>query len=201
VRQFLYLCVAPIFIGPAVILFGGEFSVIRRDFRRRESWLASAQSLAWLALLYRWSPAMLGLFAVALFAGYSFVFFVFAAHLSPNQVYWTRARRAEPADALNVSDVSCGALLRWLGNGFADRHSTHHLSPGVPCYRLARAARLVAPELAALRAPALDLLDPEACAVLYGNYFRAIVQTNAEAWDYTEHGALRNLAPPSTAAQ
>jgi hypothetical protein len=29
--------------------------------------------------------------------------------------------------------------------------------------------------------------------LLYGNYFRAVVETNAEAWNYTRLGALRNL--------
>jgi fatty acid desaturase len=194
-RQVMYLAVAPVFVGPAVLFFGGEFSVARRDWRHAESWLAAAQSAVVLGALDRYSPRLAVLFVVALLIGYSFVFFVFLAHLSPNQVYWTSPRRAELADALNVSDIGCGALLRWLGNGFADHHSIHHLAPAVPCYRLGHAAALVAPDLSAVRAPALDLLDPHACTLVYDNYFRSIVETNAEAWDYTDRGALRNVRP------
>jgi fatty acid desaturase len=194
-RQLCYLCVAPIFVGPAILLFGGEFSLVKRDYRRGESWLALVQSAVLVLLLQEVSLRFLALFMVALVGGYSFVFYVFAAHLSPNQVYWTTGRRSHLADALNVSDIRCGKLLRWLGNGFSDHHSTHHLAPAVACYRLPAATALVAPTLAPFRAPALELLDPEACALLYDNYFRAIVETNAVAWDYTERGALRGIGP------
>jgi acyl-lipid omega-6 desaturase (Delta-12 desaturase) len=197
VRQFCYLCVAPLVIGPAVLLFGGEFSLVKRDWRRVESWVALLESAVAVSLLYAASPRLLALFTIALLGGYGFVFFVFASHLSPNQVYWITGRRSLPADALNVSDIHCGALLRWLGNGIADHHSTHHLAPGIPCYRLPAAAAMVEPLLAPFRAPALDLLNPEDCALLYDNYFRAIVETNAVAWDYTEQGALRRMGPLS----
>jgi fatty acid desaturase len=199
-RQVLYLVAGALFVGPAVLLFGGEFSIFKRDWRRAESWISAGQSAAWLAALYLVSPRFLGLFLLGLLGGFAFVFFVFAAHLSPNQVYWTSGRRALLADALNVSDIHCGALLRWLGNGFSDHHSTHHLSPGIACYRLAAAAARVAPLLAPFRAPALDLLEPEDCALLYDNYFWAIVETNAVAWDYTERGALRRLRPAAAPA-
>jgi fatty acid desaturase len=196
VRQLGYLCISPIFMGPAVILFSGEFSVARRDWRHVGSWAATILSAAYLAALYAWSPRLLVLFLIALVIGHSFTFFVFAAHLSPNQVYWTSARRAARADALNVSDIHCGTLLRWLGHGLSNYHSTHHLSPAIPCYHLPAAEAMVAPDLAPLRAPAIDLLDPASCALLYDSFFRGIVLTNDESWDYVDGGGMRRPATP-----
>jgi fatty acid desaturase len=194
-RQFLYLCVSPIFFGPAVFFGSGEFALLRRNWRRLGCWLGLAESAALVLAMHRYSPLLPALAFAALLIGFSFVFFVFTTHLSPNQVYWTDARRATLADALNVSDVRCGALLRYLGHGFADHHSTHHLSPAIPCYRLLTADALIAPGLAPFRAPPIDLLRASSCAFLYDNFFRAIVLTNAEAWDYTPIGALRSLRP------
>jgi omega-6 fatty acid desaturase (delta-12 desaturase) len=195
VRQLGYLFILPLFMGPAVLFFSGEFSVARRDWRRAESWAATLASVAGLALLYAWSPHLLVLFLIALLIGHSFTFYVFAAHLSPNQVYWTSARRAGLADALNVSDIHCGSLLRWLGLGLSNYHSTHHLSPAIPCYHLAAAEALVAPDLAPLRAPAIDLLEPASCALLFDAFFRGVVCTNAESWDYVDVGGMRRPAP------
>ena len=200
VRQFLYLTILPLAMGPAVLLFSGEFSVARRDWRRTESWLATAGSLALLALLYAWSPRVLVLFVLALLIGHSFTFHVFAAHMSPNQVYWTSPRRSETADALNVSDVHCGALARWLGHGLSDYHSLHHLLPSIPCYHLPAAEALVAPDLAPLRAPALDLLEPQACALLFDGIFSGVVHKNRDAWDYAHSGGMRRVATPEADA-
>jgi omega-6 fatty acid desaturase (delta-12 desaturase) len=196
VRQFGYLCISPIFMGPAVLLFSGEFSVARRDWRRVESWAATALSAAYIAALYAWSPRLLVLFLIALIIGHSFTFYVFAAHLGPNQVYWTSARRAAVADSLNVSDIHCGKLLRWLGLGLSDYHSTHHLSPAIPSYHLPAAEAMVAPDLAPLRAPAIDLLEPASCALLFDSFFRGVVRPNAESWDYVDAGGMRRPATP-----
>ncbi|MDE3155164.1 MAG: fatty acid desaturase [Acidobacteriota bacterium] len=200
VRQFLYLTVLPLAMGPAVLLFSGEFSVARRDWRRSESWLATAASIALLALLYAWSPRALVLFVLALLIGHSFTFHVFAAHMSPNQVYWTSPRRSETADALNVSDVHCGALARWLGHGLSDYHSLHHLLPSIPCYHLPAAEGLVAEDLAPLRAPAIDLLEPHACALLFDGIFSGVVHKNRDAWDYAHSGGMRRVATPEADA-
>ena len=200
VRQVLYLCGVPLFMGPAVLLFSGEFSVARRDWRRAESWLATLGSVAFLALLYAASPRAMALFIVALLIGHSFTFHVFAAHMSPNQVYWTSARRSDMADALNVSDVHCGAFVRWLGHGLANYHSLHHLSPAIPCYHLPAAEALVAADLAPLRAPAIDLLKPEACALLFDGIFSGVVYKNSESWDYAESGGMRRVATPEADA-
>jgi fatty acid desaturase len=195
-RQLGYLCISPLFMGPAVLFFSGEFSVARRDWRRVESWAATLMSAAFLAGLYAWSPRFLVLYFMALVVGHSFTFYVFAAHLSPNQVYWTSPRRTTTADALNVSDIHCGTLLRWLGHGLSNYHSTHHLSPAIPCYHLPAAEAMVAADLAPLRAPAFDLLDPASCALLYDSFFRGIVLTNDESWDYVEGGGMRRPEPP-----
>jgi fatty acid desaturase len=194
VRQLGYLCISPIFMGPAVLLFSGEFSMARRDWRRVESWTATLLSAAYLAALYAWSPRLLVLFLIALILGHSFTFYVFAAHLGPNQVYWTSARRAAVADSLNVSDIHCGRLLRWLGLGLSNYHSTHHLSPAIPSYHLPAAEAMVAPDLAPLRAPAIDLLEPASCALLFDSFFRGVVRTNAESWDYVDAGGMRRPA-------
>jgi fatty acid desaturase len=199
-RQCLYLTGVPIFMGPAVLLFSGEFSVARRDWRRAESWLATLGSVTLLALLYAASPLAMALFIAALLIGHSFTFHVFAAHMSPNQVYWTSARRSGMADALNVSDIHCGALVRWLGHGLSNYHSLHHLSPAIPCYHLARAETLVAEDLAPLRAPAIDLLQPEGCALLFDGIFSGVVHKNADAWDYAHSGGMRRVATPEAAA-
>lgn len=196
VRQFLYLAVVPVFMGPAVLLFSGEFSVARRDWRRSESWLATAASLLLLASLYAASPRGLALFIIALLIGHSFTFHVFAAHMSPNQVYWTSPRRSVMADALNVSDVRCGALPRWLGHGLSDYHSLHHLLPSIACYHLPKAEALVASDLARLRAPALNLLNPAACALLFDGIFSGVVYKNRDAWDYSDKGGMRRIATP-----
>lgn len=200
VRQVLYLFVVPVIMGPAVLLFSGEFSVARRDWRRVESWLATAGSALLLALLYASSPRALALFLIALLIGHSFSFHVFAAHMSPNQVYWTSPRRSAMADALNVSDVHCGAFSRLLGHGLSDYHSLHHLLPSIPCYHLPAAEALIAPDLALLRAPAIDLLDPEACALLFDGIFSGVVYKNRDAWDYAHEGGMRRVATPEAYA-
>jgi fatty acid desaturase len=199
-RQFLYLFVVPVIMGPAVLLFSGEFSVARRDWRRAESWLATAASALLLALLYASSPRSLALFLIALLIAHSFSFHVFAAHMSPNQVYWTSPRRSVLADALNVSDVHCGALPRLLGHGLSDYHSLHHLLSSIPCYHLPEAEALIAPHLGLLRAPAIDLLDPEACALLFDGIFSGVVYKNREAWDYAHEGGMRRVATPEAYA-
>jgi hypothetical protein len=138
------------------------------------------------------------LFFVALIIGHSFTFHVFATHMTPNQVYWTSARRADMADALNVSDIHCGAFVRWLGHGLSNYHSLHHLSPAIPCYHLAAAEAMVAPDLAPLRAPAIDLLEPASCALLYDGLFSGVVYKNSESWDYAKLGGMRRVATPES---
>jgi omega-6 fatty acid desaturase (delta-12 desaturase) len=200
VRHLMYLLILPLAMGPAVLLFSGEFSVARRDWRRLETWTASIASLIFLALLYAVAPALLAFFLLALVIGHAFTFHVFASHMTPNQVYWTSDRRAGMADALNVSDIHCGWLVRWLGHGLADYHSLHHLSPAIPCYHLREAEAIVAPDLAPLRAPAIDMLDPAGCAVLYDGIFRGVVYKNSESWDYAAPGGMRRVATPETDA-
>jgi len=198
VRQLVYLVVMPAVMGPAVLFFSGEFSIARRDWRRLESWRATIASAVFLALIYAWSPRLLALFLIALLIGHSFTFHVFAAHLSPHQVYWTTARRADTADALNVSDIHCGALPRWLGHGLSDYHSLHHLSPTIPCYHLRAAEAMVAAELAQVRAPGINLLEPASCAVLLDAVFRGVAYKNSESWDYAGDGGLRRIATPDS---
>lgn len=195
-RQFLYLAVVPVIMGPAVLLFSGEFSVARRDWRRLESWLATVASLLLLALLYALSPRALALFVIALLIAHSFTFHVFATHMSPSQVYWTSPRRSGMADALNVSDIHCGALPRWLGHGLSNYHSLHHLLPSIPCYHLPAAEALVASDLAPLRAPAINLLDPAGSALLFDGIFSGVVYKNRDAWDYARDGGMRRIATP-----
>jgi omega-6 fatty acid desaturase (delta-12 desaturase) len=198
IRHLLYLFILPLFMGPAVLLFSGEFSVARRDWRKLETWTASAASIIFLSLLHAWSPALLVFFLLALIVGHAFTFHVFASHMTPNQVYWTSEHRAGMADALNVSDISCGSLTRWLGHGLSDYHSLHHLSPAIPCYHLREAEAMVAPDLAPLRAPAIDLLKPAECAVLFDGIFSGVVHKNSEAWDYEALGGLRRVATRET---
>jgi fatty acid desaturase len=198
VRQMVYLVILPLVMGPAVLFFSGDFSIARRDWRRAESWPATLGSVAFLALLYLWSPYLVILFFVALIVGHSFTFHVFAAHMTPNQVYWTSARRAGMADALNVSDIHCGAIVRWFGHGLSDYHSLHHLSPAIPCYHLPDAEAMVAPDLVSLRAPAIDLLEPTACALLYDAIFRGVAYKNSESWDYADEGGMRRVATPES---
>ena len=198
VRQLIYLLVLPLVMGPAVLFFSGEFSIARRDWRRHESWTTTLASAVFLALLYAWSPSLLALFVIALLFGHAFTFHVFAAHLSPHQVYWTSAHRAGMADALNVSDIHCGGLARWLGHGLSDYHSLHHLSPAIPCYHLPAAEAMIAPDLATLRAPAINLLEPASCAVLFDAVFRGVAYKNSESWDYAGGGGLRRVATPES---
>jgi omega-6 fatty acid desaturase (delta-12 desaturase) len=198
VRHMVYLLVLPLFMGPAVLFFSGEFSIARRDWRRAESWQATLASIAFLTALYLWSPHLLVLFVVALLIGHAFTFNVFATHLTPNQVYWTSARRAAVGDALNVSDIHCGSLVRWLGHGLSDYHSLHHLSPAIPCYHLPDAEAMVAPDLAPLRAPALNLLHPQSCALLYDAVFSGAVHKNSDSWDYAGTGGMRRHATPES---
>jgi omega-6 fatty acid desaturase (delta-12 desaturase) len=200
IRHLMYLFILPLAMGPAVLLFSGEFSVARRDWRRVETWTATFASVLFLALLYAWSPALTAFFLLALVIGHSFTFHVFASHMTPNQVYWTSDRHAGMADALNVSDIHCGSLVRWLGHGLSDYHSLHHLSPAIPCYHLRDAEATVAPDLAPLRAPAIDLLEPGACAVLFDGIFRGVVYKNSESWDYEPPGGMRRVATPETEA-
>lgn len=195
-RHLVYLLILPLFMGPMVLLFSGEFSVARRDWRKPETWTATSASAIFLTLLYLWSPLLLVFFMLALTIGHAFTFHVFASHMTPNQVYWTSDRRAGMADALNVSDIRCGWLVRWLGHGLSDYHSLHHLSPAIPCYHLPEAEALVASDLAPLRAPAIDLLQPAACAVLFDGIMSGAVYKNSEAWDYEAVGGMRRVATP-----
>jgi fatty acid desaturase len=197
-RQMVYIVLQPIIMGPAVLFFSGDFSIARRDWRKRTSWLATLASAAFLAALYAASPRLMVLFIIALLIGHSFTFHVFAAHLTPHQVYWTSARRAAIADAFNVSDIHCGSLTRWLGHGLSDYHSLHHLSPAIPCYHLPRAEAMVAPDIAPLRAPSVNLLDPVACAVLFDAVFAGVVYKNKDAWDYVDGGGMRRVATPES---
>src|SRR5206468_2152030 len=125
-RHILYALAALAFLGPILLVFGGEFSIPGRDWRRTRSWLALAASAVMVALLYRAAPSLLAMSAIVASAGFAFVFAVFAGHVTPNQVYWMIDRKSSVADSLNVSNVQLGALPRWLSNGFADHHSTHH---------------------------------------------------------------------------
>lgn len=200
IRHLMYLLLVPLAMGPAVLLFSGEFSVARRDWRKPETWTATVASAVFLAALYAWSPALLAFFLAALITGHAFTFHVFASHMTPNQVYWTSDRRAGMADALNVSDIHCGSLVRWLGHGLSDYHSLHHLSPAIPCYHLPEAEAIVAPDLKPLRAPAIDLLQPAACAVLFDGIFSGVVHKNSDAWDYEPPGGMRRVATPETDA-
>jgi len=199
-RHFIYVFIMPMVMGPAVLLFSGEFSVARRDWRQSETWTSSLASAVMLALLYIYSPLLLVFFFVALLIGHAFTFNVFASHMSPHQVYWTSDRRAGMADALNVSDIHCGRLVAWLGHGLSDYHSLHHLSPAIPCYHLPEAEALVAPDLAPLRAPAIDLLNPASCAVLFDGLISGGVHKNSVAWDYAAAGGMRRVATPETDA-
>jgi fatty acid desaturase len=200
IRHLLYLFVVPLFMGPAVLLFSGEFSVARREWRRLETRTGTIGSIAFLGLHYLASPALLAFFLCALVIGHSFTFHVFASHMTPNQVYWTSDRRAGMADALNVSDIHCGSLVRWLGHGLSDYHSLHHLSPAIPCYHLGEAEASVADDLAPVRAPSIDLLKPAQCAVLFDGIFRGVVYKNSESWDYEAAGGMRRVATPETDA-
>lgn len=200
IRHLVYLFILPLAMGPMVLLFSGEFSIARRDWRKRETWAATMASAVFLTLLYAWSPALLVFFLIALTVGHAFTFHVFASHMTPHQVYWTSDRRAGMADALNVSDVRCGPLVRWLGHGLSDYHSLHHLSPAIPCYHLREAEALVALDLAPLRAPAIDLLEPAACAVLFDGMISGAVHKNSESWDYEAVGGMRRMATPETDA-
>ena len=55
---------------------------------------------------------------------------------------------------------------------------------------------MIATDLAPLRAPAIDLLEPASCALLYDAFFRGVVYTNAESWDYVAAGGMRRPATP-----
>jgi fatty acid desaturase len=195
IRHVLYLVFTMAFMSGAVLFFAGEFALPGRNWRRPATWLAFFGSAATGALLYWVSPTLLALYASALVIGYGFVFMVFAGHLSPNQVSWLTHRRASFADALNVSDVRCGALLRWLGNGFSEFHSTHHLVPSIPCYHLAEAAEMAREELGPVRAPAIDMLDAQSCVLLWDNLVRSCALSNDEAYEQTPVAAMRNVLP------
>lgn len=195
IRHVLYLLFTLLFMSGAVLVFAAEFAFPRRNWRAAPAWLTLLGTSAIAGVLYWASPALLALSAIALIIGYGCVFMVFAGHLSPNQVSWLAHRKSSLADALNVSDVHCGALLRWLGNGFSEFHSTHHLAPSIACYHLPRAAAAVAEELRPVRAPAIDLLDPESCALLWDNLVRSCALSNAEAWEQVPVAAMRNVLP------
>jgi acyl-lipid omega-6 desaturase (Delta-12 desaturase) len=171
VRHLLYLGGSILFMGIVLLSFGGDFSLPGRDWRRPGPWVSLLFSISLGVAVYAWSPSLFAISSIALLIGYACVFSVFAGHVTPNQVYWLAARKASVADALNVSDIHFGRLARWLGHGFSDHHSTHHISPSIPCYRLAEAAAQVASEIESFRAPPVDLLDAAGCALVFDSLF------------------------------
>jgi hypothetical protein len=90
--------------------------------------------------------------------------------------------------------------VRWLSHGLSAYHSLHHLSPAIPSYHLPEAEALVADDLVPLRAPAINLLDPSACALLFDSLFRGAVFKNSESWDYAADGGMRRVATPEPEA-
>ena len=182
-------------LGPLLLLIGGEFSIPGRDWRRVRSWLALATSAAMLSLLYRVSPSLLVMSAIVASIGFAFVFTVFAGHITPHQVYWMTDRKSSVADSLNVSDVRFGALPRWLSHGFADHHSTHHISPAIPSYHLAAAAELAALDGNALQAPPLNLLKAAHCALLLDNLVLSFTLDTTGAWEINGDAAVRRIKP------
>jgi fatty acid desaturase len=195
VRHSLYLGLGTLLMGPVLLTFGGEFSLPGRDWRHPRQWLAVALSLGIGAALYSWSPSLMVMWLMALSLGYSCTFSVFAGHVTPNQVYWLEPRKASVADSLNVSDVHLGRLGYFLGHGFANHHSTHHLSPSIPCYRLAKAAGVVAADVAPFQAPPVNLLDPAGSALLFDNLILSFTLRTDQVWDIKADAALRRIRP------
>jgi fatty acid desaturase len=193
VRHVLYLVGSMMFMGLVLLAFGGDFSLPGRNWRSARQWASLAGSIALGALLYASSPALLVVSITALLIGYACIFSVFAGHITPNQIYWLSPRRATLADSCNVSDVHFGWLARWLGNGFADHHQTHHISPSIPCYHLDAAGAAVAADVAPFVAPPLDLLKPAHCALLFDNLFLSFTLTTTQAWNIQGDAAVRKI--------
>jgi fatty acid desaturase len=193
-RHPMYLFVFLFVLGPILVCTSGEFVLWGRDWRRLASWLSATMTFAVAACLYALSPMVLLFSACALWVGWSFVLLGFMTHLSPNQIYWAREEhQATPADALNVSDVHAGWLVRVFGHGFSEHHSIHHLFPAIPCYRLAQAKREVSADIDPVKAPELDLLDPWASALLFENMLLATVKKSDEAWDFFAAGRVKAI--------
>jgi hypothetical protein len=57
---------------------------------------------------------------------------------------------------------------------------------------------MIAPDLGSLRAPAIDLLEPASCALLYDGIFSGVVYKNSESWDYADLGGMRRVATPES---
>lgn len=196
VRHLTYMIGSMMFMGLVLLTFGGDFSLPGRNWRSPRQWASFIGSLTVGGLLYLASPTLLALSFAALLIGYACIFSVFAGHITPNQIYWLAPRRAGLGDSLNVSDVNLGWLARFLGNGFADHHQTHHILPAIPCYHLDAAAVEVRDEVATFKAPLVDLLNPSHCALLFDNLFLSFTLTTSEAWDIQEDAAIRKIQRP-----
>lgn len=160
VRAAFYVTSILVFGAPAVLLFGGEVSLLQRNWRAPGPWFSLARGVTLYASLYTISP-LLGALAVAtLWWAMSCFFMIFLTHLSPYQLYHDEARsRAPKLLALNVSDIRVGPLTRAFGNLFSEYHATHHLFPAIPSYRLAHAGHWVDDTFGPFKAPALHPLS------------------------------------------
>ena len=187
-RHLVYLLILPLVMGPAVLFFSGEFSVARRDWRqlrdrgprrwrRPPSWRCST----------RGRRACWRFFLLALLIGHAFTFHVFATHMTPNQVYWTSARRAGMADALNVSDIHCGSLVRWLGPrpvGLSLAPSPLAGDSVLPPARTRRRWSRPTSRRCARRRSTCSIPRPARCSTTA--IFSGVVYKNSESWDYAD---------------
>jgi fatty acid desaturase len=157
VRLFFYVAAAAFASPVYVLLNAGEFSILRRDWRRLATWRSAALTVGLYGALFFVSPVLAAcLFAAALLS-YSFVFMVFLTHLGPEQLYFLEPTLDPTLASLLVSDVHAGPLVRFAGGGFSEHHAAHHLFPQVPIYRLQGPARWFDARFGEHRPAPLDL--------------------------------------------
>ena len=157
VRHAFYVATVMVFGGPVAILFGGEISLLDRDWRAGGPLFSLLRTVLTYALLAWTSPLLCALTLGAVWIALGCFFLVYLTHLTPYQIYVDGKNPAVRFFSLNITDIELGPITRAFGNSFTEHHAAHHLVPFAPSYRLPTVGAWLDAALGDLKAPKLRL--------------------------------------------
>jgi len=182
VRHAFYAATVMVFGGPVALLFGGEISLLQRDWRAGGVRFSLARTLLTYALLAWTSPLLCALTLGSVWISLGCFFLVYLTHLTPYQIYIEGKNPSVRLFSLNITDIDLGPLTRAFGNSFTEHHSAHHLVPFAPCYKLAEVSAWLDERLGDLKAPSLRLGTVADTTFLGDGIIRSITGPRERAW-------------------
>ncbi len=186
VRHAFYVATVMVFGGPVALLFGGEISLLSRDWRAGGPLFSLVRTVLTYALLAWTSPLLCALTLGAVWISLGCFFLVYLTHLTPYQVYVEGKNHAVRFFSLNISDIELGPITRALGNSFTEHHAAHHLVPFAPSYRLPMVGAWLDASLGDLKAPKLRLGTVADTTFLGDGIVSSIVGPRERHWPHWE---------------